>query len=82
MIHRRHVLALVGAAVIAPCRAFAEVAPPRSEIRISLAKYFADAGTEGTFVAYLATTTRSSPATLSGPARASFRPRPLRWRTR
>lgn len=33
-------------------RAFAEVAPPRSEIRAALAKRFADAGTAGTFVGY------------------------------
>jgi len=33
-------------------RAFANVAPPRSEIRQDLAKLFTDAGTAGTFVGY------------------------------
>jgi beta-lactamase class D len=35
-----------------PSRGFADVAPQRSEIREALAKHFADAGTEGTFVGY------------------------------
>jgi beta-lactamase class D len=52
MITRRHVLwALAGAAVL-PSRALANVAPPRSEIRESLAMRFTDAGTAGTFVGY------------------------------
>src|SRR5213080_4128408 len=37
---------------MAPSRAFASVAPPRSEIRENLAKRFADDGTTGTFVGY------------------------------
>jgi beta-lactamase class D len=52
MINRRHTLGLVAAAAIAPWRAFANVAPQRSEIRDDLAKRFADAGTAGTFVGY------------------------------
>jgi beta-lactamase class D len=52
LIHRRHTLGLLAAAVIAPSRAFANVAPQRSEIRDDLAKRFADAGTNGTFVGY------------------------------
>jgi beta-lactamase class D len=52
MIHRRHALALVTAAGIFPVRAFADVAPQRSEIRESLARHFADEGTAGTFVGY------------------------------
>lgn len=51
MIHRRHVLQLIAAATL-PARAFAHVAPQRSEIRASLAKRFTDDGTEGTFVGY------------------------------
>ena len=51
MLTRRTALGLCAATLI-PARAFAEVAPPRSEIRISLAKRFADEGTEGTFVGY------------------------------
>ena len=39
-------------AAIAPSRAFAHVAPQRSEIRGDLAKRFADVGTVGTFVGY------------------------------
>ena len=52
MIHRRHVLGLMAAAGFLPARSFADVAPPRSEIRESLAKHFADDGTEGTFIGY------------------------------
>jgi beta-lactamase class D len=50
VIHRRHVLGLLAAATVSP--ALAHVAPQRSEIRDSLAKHFADAGTAGTFVGY------------------------------
>ncbi|MFC0243492.1 class D beta-lactamase [Rhodopseudomonas telluris] len=55
MLTRRTALGLCAAAslpALLPVRAFAEVAPPRSEIRTSLAKRFADEGTEGTFVGY------------------------------
>jgi beta-lactamase class D len=52
VIHRRHVLGLMAAAGFLPARSFADVAPPRSEIRESLARHFADDGTEGTFVGY------------------------------
>jgi beta-lactamase class D len=52
LIHRRHVLGLLAAAAIAPSRAFANVAPQRSEVRDDLAKKFTDAGTAGTFVGY------------------------------
>ncbi len=52
MITRRHALGLAAAATVLPSRAFAHVAPPRSEIREGLAKRFADAGTVGTFVGY------------------------------
>jgi len=52
VIHRRHVLGLIAAATVLPARAFANVAPQRSEIRESLAKRFTDDGTEGTFVGY------------------------------
>jgi beta-lactamase class D len=52
LINRRHALGLLAAAAIAPSRAFANVAPQRSEIRDDLAKRFADAGTVGTFVGY------------------------------
>ena len=45
MIDRRHVLALLAAASALPSRRFANVAPPRSEIRPDLAKLFSDAGT-------------------------------------
>jgi beta-lactamase class D len=51
LINRRYALGLLAAAAIAP-RAVANVAPQRSEIRDSLAKYFADEGTAGTFVGY------------------------------
>jgi beta-lactamase class D len=52
LIHRRHILGLLAAAAIAPSRAFANVAPQRSEIRDDLAKRFTDAGTVGTFIGY------------------------------
>jgi beta-lactamase class D len=51
MINRRHMLALAGASLV-PLTAFAHVVYPRSEIREDLAKRFADAGTDGTFVGY------------------------------
>ncbi|UPK32471.1 class D beta-lactamase [Bradyrhizobium sp. 186] len=49
---RRSTLGLLAAAAILPSRAFANVAPPRNEIRDSLAKRFTDLGTAGTFVGY------------------------------
>jgi beta-lactamase class D len=52
LINRRHTLRLLATAAIAPSRAFAIVAPQRSEIRNDLAKRFTDAGTAGTFVGY------------------------------
>jgi beta-lactamase class D len=52
VITRRHALGLLAAASLLPSRGFADVAPQRSEIREALAKHFADAGTEGTFVGY------------------------------
>ena len=52
MIHRRHALGLLAAALFPPSRGFADVAPPRSEFRDGLAKRFVDAGTAGTFVGY------------------------------
>jgi beta-lactamase class D len=52
VIHRRHVLGLLAAAGFWPSRGFADVAPPRSEIREALAKRFADEGAAGTFVGY------------------------------
>jgi beta-lactamase class D len=51
VIHRRHALGLIAASLL-PKRSFADVAYPKSEIRQSLARHFADAGTEGTFVGY------------------------------
>jgi beta-lactamase class D len=51
LINRRLTLGLLATVAIAP-RAFANVAPQRSEIRDSLAKRFTDAGTVGTFVGY------------------------------
>ena len=51
MLNRRHALACL-AAITLPRVACADVAPQRSEIRDSLAKRFADAGTVGTFVGY------------------------------
>src|SRR5579863_3905546 len=52
MITRRHALGMLAGAAALPSRSFANVAPPRSEIRDDLAKLFTDAGTEGTFVGY------------------------------
>jgi beta-lactamase class D len=52
MINRRHALGLLAGASILPSRGFADVAPPRSEIRDDLAKHFSDDGTDGTFVGY------------------------------
>jgi len=52
LIHRRRIFGLLAAAAIAPSRAFAHVAPQRSEIRGDLAKRFTDVGTAGTFVGY------------------------------
>lgn len=52
MITRRHALGILASGVVLPSRAFADVAPPRGEIRSDLAKFFADAGTAGTFVGY------------------------------
>jgi beta-lactamase class D len=51
VINRRHALGLLAAASF-PRSTLAHVAPQRSEIRDSLAKRFADAGTAGTFVGY------------------------------
>jgi beta-lactamase class D len=51
LINRRLTLGLLATIAIAP-RAFANVAPQRSEIRDDLAKRFIDAGTVGTFVGY------------------------------
>lgn len=51
MLTRRHALACLATATL-PRVARAHVAPPRSEIRDSLAKRFTDAGTVGTFVGY------------------------------
>ena len=45
-------LGLTAAAVLAPLRARATVAPMKNVISPDLAKHFADNGTEGTFVAY------------------------------
>jgi beta-lactamase class D len=52
LVNRRETLGLLAAAVMAPSRVFANVAPQRSEIRDDLAKRFAEAGTVGTFVGY------------------------------
>jgi beta-lactamase class D len=52
LIHRRHALGLFAAFSTLPLRAFADVAPQRSEIRDSLGRHFADEGTSGTFVGY------------------------------
>src|SRR4051812_25452690 len=49
---RRSTVGLLAAAAALPARALAHVAPPRNEIRDSLAKRFTDAGTAGTFVGY------------------------------
>jgi beta-lactamase class D len=52
MITRRCVLGVLAGAAGLPSRAFPDFAPPRGEIRRDLAKLFADAGTDGTFVGY------------------------------
>jgi beta-lactamase class D len=52
LIDRRRALHFLAALAAMPSRAFANVAPQRSEIRDALAKHFADAGTVGTFVGY------------------------------
>ncbi|MGY8666871.1 class D beta-lactamase [Bradyrhizobium sp. UFLA05-109] len=52
MLTRRSTLGLLAASAILPSRALANVAPPLSEVRDSLAKRFTDAGTAGTFVGY------------------------------
>jgi beta-lactamase class D len=52
LLTRRSTLGLLATAAILPSRAIAHVAPPRNEIRESLAKRFTDAGTAGTFVGY------------------------------
>lgn len=52
MFNRRHTLGLIAVAAIASSRAFAHVAPQRSEIRDAVARRFAEAGTVGTFVGY------------------------------
>ena len=52
VINRRHALGLLAGVSIMPSRGFANVAPPRSEIREDLARHFADEGTAGTFVGY------------------------------
>ncbi|MHC2384591.1 beta-lactamase class D [Bradyrhizobium liaoningense] len=52
MLTRRSTLGLLAAAAVLPSRARAHVAPPRNEIRESLAKRFTDLGTSGTFVGY------------------------------
>jgi beta-lactamase class D len=52
VIHRRHALGLISAAVLLPSRGFADVAQQRSEIHPDLAQHFIDEGTAGTFVGY------------------------------
>ena len=52
VITRRSTLGLLAASAMLPARALAHVAPPRNEVRESLAKRFTDLGTSGTFVAY------------------------------
>ena len=52
MLTRRSTIGLLAAAATLPTRALANVAPPLSEVRESLAKRFADIGTAGTFVGY------------------------------
>jgi beta-lactamase class D len=52
LLTRRSTLGLLTAVATFPSRAFANVAPPLNEVRESLAKRFADAGTAGTFVGY------------------------------
>lgn len=53
MLNRRHAIGLFAATSIVPLRAFADTAP-KSEVRDSLLKHFADEGTVGTFAAYKA----------------------------
>jgi beta-lactamase class D len=52
MLTRRHALGLLAATATLPSQAFADVAPPRGEIRADLARLFSEAGTAGTFVGY------------------------------
>jgi beta-lactamase class D len=52
LINRRHALGLLAASSLLPGRGFATVAWQRSEIHEDLARHFADAGTDGTFVGY------------------------------
>jgi len=52
LLTRRSALGLFAAAATLPQHALAHVAPPRNEIRESLAKRFTDLGTSGTFVGY------------------------------
>jgi len=52
MITRRYLLGALASAAAFPSGAFADVAPPRGEIRSDLAKLFTDTGTAGTFVGY------------------------------
>jgi beta-lactamase class D len=52
MINRRHLLGALAGASLLPSRGLADVVYQRSEIREGLAKHFADAGTDGTFVGY------------------------------
>jgi beta-lactamase class D len=52
LLTRRSTLGLLAGAATLPSRALANVAPPLSEVRESLAKRFADIGTAGTFVGY------------------------------
>lgn len=52
MIDRRQAIGFLAAATALPSRAWADVAPQRSEIRDGLAKHFTDEGTAGTFVGY------------------------------
>lgn len=53
MITRRHALGLFAAAGLLPSASRADVIYPKNEIREGLAKHFADAGTQGTFVGYV-----------------------------
>lgn len=54
VIHRRHALGLLAAAICLPVRSFAKVSEQRTEFRNDLQKRFFDLGTEGTFVGYKA----------------------------
>lgn len=47
-------MALTGAAALAPRPVLSEVSPPRNEIRGGLLKHFSEAGADGTFAAYKA----------------------------